>query len=161
MIPAASMAPHPHSGSYVPAVRVYAKRHIDTVWAVDRAFEDLTAEDVVTTAGRTIETSDISTFAGLTADPDRLHVDDEYAKSTSFDGRLVHGPLTFSISSGLMFLSGYCGSAVKAMLECRWLKALRPVRPGDTIRMQAEVVELTDYKKPAAGKLTVEYEVLN
>lgn len=127
----------------------------------DRAFEDFVLGDVVVTDARTIEMSDINAFAGLTGDFFALHVDEEYAKATPFGGRIAHGPLTFSISSGLMYLAGYYGTAIQNMLECRDMRALKPVRPGDTLRVRAEVVGLDEWKRPHLGVLTVRYSVLN
>ncbi|RZT94869.1 acyl dehydratase [Advenella incenata] len=126
-----------------------------------RAFEDFKLGDIIVSDGRTIEASDISTFAGLTGDFFPLHVDEEYAKKTPFGGRIAHGPLTFSISSGLMYQSGYYGMAIQNMLECQNMRALLPVRPGDTLRVRAEVVGLDEWKRPNLGKLTVIYSVLN
>jgi len=130
-------------------------------WPIDRTLEDFKPGDFVISPGRTIEASDISTFAGLTGDFYPLHVDDEYAKSTQFGGRIAHGPLTFGIATGLVFLSGYYGMAIKAMLECRQLRALKAVYPGDTIRVKATIVEVGDWKSPKLGTLTVDYLVLN
>jgi 3-hydroxybutyryl-CoA dehydratase len=127
----------------------------------DRAFEDFAVGDTVITDGRTIEMSDILQFAGLTGDHYPLHVDEEYASNTQFGGRIAHGPLTFAIAVGLMGLSGFYGTAIEALIECRSLRAKRPVRPGDTIRVHAEVAEVGDAKKPEHGTLHVEYSVRN
>ena len=109
-----------------------------------RAFEDFALGEIVVTDGRTIDVSDISAFAGLTGDFYPLHVDEEYARKTPFGGRIAHGPLTFSISSGLMYQSGYYGMAIQNMLECQSMRALLPVRPGDTLRVRAEIVGLDE-----------------
>lgn len=130
-------------------------------WPIERSLEDFNPGDFVISPGRTIETSDISAFAGLTGDFYPLHVDHEFAKATPFEGRIAHAPLTFGIATGLVFLSGYYGMAIKAMLECRQLRALKPVRPGDTIRVKATVAEVGEWKSPKLGTLTVDYSVLN
>jgi len=127
----------------------------------DKAFEDFSVGDTVVTDGRTVEMSDILQFAGLTGDHYPLHVDEEYASRTQFGGRIAHGPLTFGIAVGLMGLSGFYGRAIEALLECRSLRAKRPVRPGDTIRVYAEVAEVGDAKRPEHGTLHVEYSVRN
>lgn len=127
----------------------------------ERAFEDFAVGDVVVTNGRTIEMSDILTFAGLTGDHYPLHTDEEFARGTRFGGRIAHGPLTFSIAVGLMALSGFYGNAIVALLGCDDLRALAPVRPGDTIRVRAEVVGAEAGKNPKYGTLTVDYTVLN
>jgi acyl dehydratase len=129
--------------------------------AQDRAFEDFPLGETLITAGRTVEMADILQFAGLTGDHYPLHVDHQYASHTRFGGRIAHGPLTFSLAVGLVGLSGYYGTAVEALVECSWLRALRPVRPGDTIRVKTEVVELAPARRPEHGTLHVDYTVLN
>lgn len=130
-------------------------------WPAQRALEDFKPGDFIISPGRTIEAADISAFAGLTGDFYPLHVDEQYAKATKFGGRIAHAPFTFSVATGLVFLSGYYGMAIKAMLECRQLRALKPVRPGDTIRVKAIVVGIGEWKSPKLGTLTVDYSVLN
>lgn len=130
-------------------------------WPIERALEDFKPGDFVLSPGRTIEASDISAFAGLTGDFYPLHMDEEFGKSTPFGGRIAHGPLTFGIATGLVFLSGYYGMAIKAMLECRELRALKAVRPGDTIHVKATIIDVGDWKTPKLGTLTVNYSVIN
>jgi 3-hydroxybutyryl-CoA dehydratase len=129
--------------------------------SIDRAFEDFAAGDVIETNGRTIEMSDILSFAGLTGDHYPLHTDEEFARRTRFGGRIAHGPLTFSIAVGLVALSGFYGNAIVALLECQDLKALAPVRPGDTIRVRAEVASTEPGANEKYGKLSVDYHVVN
>jgi 3-hydroxybutyryl-CoA dehydratase len=130
--------------------------------AADRSLEDFRVGEVVVTNGRTIEISDILTFAGLTGDHYPLHIDEHYARQTSFKGRIAHGPLTFGMAVGLVALSGFYGSAITALLRCDDLRALHPVRPGDTIRVRATVAEV-DISRPNShhGTLTVDYSVIN
>ena len=124
-------------------------------------FDDFVVGDQVVTAGRTVDISDITTFAGLTGDHYPLHTDEEFCRTTPFGGRIAHGPLTYSLSVGLVALSGFLGDAIVAFLECQGLRALAPVRPGDTIRVRAEVAEAIPGSKPHYGILHVDYTVLN
>jgi acyl dehydratase len=124
-------------------------------------FEDFTVGDEFITGGRTVEMSDILQFAGLTGDHYPLHVDEEFARATRFGGRIAHGPLTFSIAVGQMALAGVYGDAIVALLGCDDLRAHAPVRPGDTIRVRAEVVRTEDGENPKYGTLVVDYHVLN
>jgi acyl dehydratase len=127
----------------------------------EKAFEDFAVGQVLVTTGRTVEMSDILQFAGLTGDHYPLHVDEEFAKKTQFGGRIAHGPLVFCIAVGQVGLSGFYGSAIEALLECTSLRARRPVRPGDTVRVRAEVTELAPWRRPDCGVLHVDYHVLN
>jgi 3-hydroxybutyryl-CoA dehydratase len=126
-----------------------------------KTFEDFALGDVVQTRGRTIEAADLHAFAGLTGDHYPLHVDEEYAKATRFGTRIAHGPLTFSIAVGLVGMTNYYGDAIVALLEIKSLRALKPVVPGDTISVLAEVVGHDEGDNPKYGTLTVLYTVRN
>ena len=127
----------------------------------ERRFEDFEIGDVIVTGGRTVDIADIHAFAGLTGDYYPLHVNEDWAKDTAFGTRIAHGPLTFSIASGLIYLSGYLGTAIYAMLACREMRALKPVFPGDTIHVRGTVVGLDEWKKPHLGVISIEYSVRN
>lgn len=93
----------------------------------------------VSSQGRTVTEADIMTFAGFTGDYMPLHVDEEYAKTTPYGGRILHGNAVLSIASGLLVRTGvFEGHLGMLGMEFR---ARRPVRPGDTIR--AELIERT------------------
>lgn len=127
-----------------------------------RTFEDFAAGDVVQTRGRTVDVGDITTFAGLTGDHYPLHTDASFAASTRFGERIAHGPLTFAIAVGLVGSSNFYGDAIVALLEVGGLRALAPVRAGDTLRVRAEVeaCEASD-ERPRYGTIRVRYSVLN
>jgi 3-hydroxybutyryl-CoA dehydratase len=124
-------------------------------------FDDFAVGDEVLTAGRTVDIGDITTFAGLTGDHYPLHTDEEYCRATRFGGRIAHGPLTYGFAVGLVALSGFLGDAIVAFLECQALRALAPVRPGDTIRVRAVVAEAEPSRKPQHGTLRIDYTVIN
>lgn len=127
----------------------------------DRCFEDFAVGTVCVTGGRTIDIGDISLFAGLTGDHYPLHTDEQYASQTPFGGRIAHGPLTFSIAVGLVALSGFLGNAIVALREVSALRALKPVRPGDTVHVRVEVVSAEPARRPEQGVLSFDYEVIN
>jgi acyl dehydratase len=124
-------------------------------------FDDFAVGDQVITAGRTVDIGDITTFAGLTGDHYPLHTDEEFCRNTPFGSRIAHGPLTYGFAVGLVALSGFLGDAITAFLECQSLRALAPVRPGDTVRVRAVVAEATPSSKPHLGVLRIDYTVLN
>jgi Acyl dehydratase len=78
---------------------------------------------------------DIETFAALSGDSNPLHLDEEYAAATRFDGRIAHGILTASVISAAM--TELPGSAVYLRQDLRFEN---PVYPGDTVRGEVEVV---------------------
>jgi acyl dehydratase len=124
-------------------------------------FDDFALGDVMVTRGRTIDIGDITNFATLTGDFYPLHIDEESAKATRFGTRIAHGPFTFAIAVGLVGLSGFYGDAITALIEVQGLRALRPVVAGDTLKVWAEVVELTPSDKPHHGRIGVRYSVRN
>lgn len=127
----------------------------------DKCFEDFALGDVVITRGRTVDIGDLTVFAGLTGDHYPLHTDEEYGKSTRFGTRITHGPLTFAFAVGLVGGSGFYGNAVVALVEIQSLRATKPVIPGDTLKVHAEVVALTAGDNPKYGTLQVRYSVRN
>jgi 3-hydroxybutyryl-CoA dehydratase len=128
---------------------------------VDKTFEDFALGDVILTRGRTVDIGDLTAFAGLTGDHYPLHTDEEYCKGTRFGTRITHGPLVFAFAIGLVGMTGIYGNAIVAMMEVRSIRALKPVIPGDTLKVRAEVVEHEAGKNPKYGTLGVAYSVRN
>ena len=102
-------------------------------------YEDFNIEDSFRTAGRTIDQSDINTFAGLSGDYHSLHTNDVYAKEALFGKRIAHGILTLAITSGLLFRSGIFEETGLGNLGSTE-KYLRPVFPGDTIYAEITII---------------------
>jgi len=86
---------------------------------------------------KTITEADVYAFAGITGDFNPLHVDREYAARSRFKERIAHGMLTAGLVSAVlgMRLPGPGGVFVS-----QTVKFVRPVRFGDTITAQAEVL---------------------
>ncbi len=97
------------------------------------------------TFSKTITDADILLFAAVSGDTYPLHLDEEYAKTTRFGGRIAHGMLTGSLISTVnaMLLQKPGGIFVSQTLAFR-----KPVFPGDTITATSEVVEIiTDRRR--------------
>ena len=89
----------------------------------------------------TLTAKDISNFVQLTGDDNRLHVDAEFAKKTSFKKQVAHGML------GAAFISTVIGTKLPgdgALWYSQNLDFLLPVRIGDTITVVAEVIKKND-----------------
>ncbi len=95
------------------------------------------------TLEKTIQDYDIHAFAEISTDHNPVHLDEEYAQQTIFEGRIAHGMLTAALISAVIGeqLPGhgtiYLGQS---------LKFLAPVRPGDTVVAEVSVREI-DYGK--------------
>jgi 3-oxoacyl-[acyl-carrier protein] reductase len=84
---------------------------------------------------------DIARFVDLTGDDNRLHVDAEYAATTSFKKPVAHGML------GASFISTVIGTKLPgdgALWFAQSLEFLLPVRVGDTLTVKAEVLRKLD-----------------
>jgi acyl dehydratase len=119
--------------------------------------------DTFGSPSRTVTEADIVSFAGLSGDFNRLHVDDEYAKSTRFGRRIAHGLLILSILSGLTtHAEGYRAlePLVIALVDltCRFPK---PTFIGDTIHVQITVVDIRETAKPGRSQVTFRREAIN
>jgi acyl dehydratase len=127
----------------------------------DYYFEDFTPGMVFNTTGVTVTESQIVDFA-LKFDPQPFHLDAEAAKQTIFGGLIASGfhtmALTFRLYVQMNVLSaGSLGSP--GLDEVRWLK---PVRPGDTLRVMVEVLDVVPSRsKPDRGIVVVKYTTLN
>lgn len=92
---------------------------------------------------KTITEADIIMFSAVSTDTNAVHLDEEYAKTTRFGTRIVHGFLTGSlISSALANRLPGPGTIFLGQT----MKFLAPVHPGDTVRAELEVLEV-DYEK--------------
>ena len=88
---------------------------------------------------KTLSESDIYLFAGITGDLNPAHVNEPYAQTTMFKGRIAHGMLAASFISTVlgMYLPGPGTIYLK-----QDLRFLAPVRIGDTITATCSVKEM-------------------
>jgi len=86
---------------------------------------------------------DIEMFAQVSTDRNPVHLDEAYAMDTIFEGRIAHGMLTAGLVSAVIGeqLPGH-GTVYLGQT----LKFLAPVRPGDRVTAEVEVLEI-DYSK--------------
>ena len=92
---------------------------------------------------KTVTDRDIEMFAEVSTDHNPVHLDDAYAQDTIFEGRIAHGMLTAGLISAVIGeqLPGH-----GTIYMGQNLKFLAPVRPGDTVRAEVEVIDI-DYAK--------------
>ena len=102
-------------------------------------FEDLRVgmRDVST---RIVRDADVVGFADLSGDHNPLHLSEDFARTTRFGGRIVHGMFTASLLSGAL---GTRLPGMGSIYLAQTLNFRRPVRIGDTVTVIVEVVELT------------------
>ncbi|MHC4648947.1 MAG: MaoC family dehydratase, partial [Planctomycetota bacterium] len=85
----------------------------------------------------TVTDDDVRNFAEVTGDKNPIHLDEEYAKNTIFEGRIVHGAFCVGLISRVIAekLPGK-GS----ILLSQYAKYIKPVRIGDELRVIVEVI---------------------
>src|ERR1044071_1284500 len=123
-------------------------------------YEELEIGQRFETPRRTVIDADISTFAGLTADFNPLHMDEVFAAESDFKGRIAHGPMIVGMAFGLASRAGLMDGTVLGLLDIAW-KFMAPVRPGDTIAAVVTVLDKRMTKKPDRGVVTLQLDVLN
>ncbi|MCG6142925.1 MaoC family dehydratase [Leptospira bandrabouensis] len=99
---------------------------------------------------KTITETDVYLFAGISGDFNPLHVDEEYAKTTSFGTRIAHGGLAASLLAPVlgMKLPGLGTVALETTTKFR-----KPVYFGDTITCYVEVIEKVERLKAVRMKI--------
>ncbi len=127
----------------------------------DWYFDDLLPGQHFSTPGMTVSETMILDFARL-YDPQPFHIDAKAARDTEFGGLIASGFHTLSLSFSLFFRLGVFARAnlgSPGMEETRWL---RPLRPGDTIRAEAEVLAVkASQSRPDRGVVTMRHDTFN
>lgn len=112
------------------------------------------------TLARTITEADITMFVGVTGMVEEMFTNLEYIRAESQMGpRPVPGSLVFCICEGLLMQSTMQRTGM-AFLECD-LRILHPTVAGDTLHVQAEVVEARATRKPGRGLMRTANRVVN
>jgi acyl dehydratase len=116
--------------------------------------DDLQVGQRFTSRTHVIDEAQIKAFARQ-FDPQPFHLDDEAAKRTIFAGLAASGWHTAAITMRLLVETGLplAGGIIGAGGELAWPK---PTRPGDTLQVESEVVEITPSRsRPDRGTATV------
>jgi 3-hydroxybutyryl-CoA dehydratase len=96
---------------------------------------------------KTVTEADIVKFAEVSGDNNPVHLDEAFAQTTMFKGRIAHGML----SAG--FISTVIGTKLPGSGTIYMSQALRfkaPVRIGDTVTATCTITELMPAKRRAA-----------
>lgn len=124
-------------------------------------FEEFHVGDELRSPGRTVTETDIVQFCGLTGDWTQLHSDAEWAAETPFGQRIAHGALGLSIATGLLARMGVIEGTALAFRGIDTWKFSKPIFIGDTIHVQARVVDTKPVPRLSAGQVTLEVSVVN
>jgi oxepin-CoA hydrolase/3-oxo-5,6-dehydrosuberyl-CoA semialdehyde dehydrogenase len=136
-----------------------AAEHPSTRHPFELSFEALRVGETFYTGAREVTLADIEHFAEFTGDGFYAHMDEAAAKASPFfDGRVAHGYLLLSFAAGL-FVKPELGP-VLANYGLESLRFLKPVYPGDTMRVRLTVKEKTP-RKPEYGEVRWSVTIFN
>ena len=118
-------------------------------------FADVRPGQVFRSPARTVTAAEIKAFA-REFDPQPFHVDDAAAERGPFGGLAASGwhttalTMRLLVDGGLPIEGGIVGAGID---ELRWQ---RPVRPGDTLSVESEVLEvIPSASRPGQGRVRV------
>ncbi len=114
-------------------------------------YEDINIGDRITTAGKTITDTFITTVVGLAGYTERFFHDEEYAKKSIFGGRVAPGVLTIMAAGALVEQSGFWEDSALGLLALNNMEFKGPVKAGDTITVEMDVYDKKETSKPDRG----------
>jgi len=126
-----------------------------------RYFDDFQAGERFVSAGATISEAAILDFA-LAYDPQPFHLDTMAAAKGPYGGLIASGFQTLALTFRMFYQANIvnaCSMGSPGFDELRWLL---PVRPGDTLTAEAEVLEVRPSgSKPDRGVVRMGFATKN
>lgn len=126
-----------------------------------RTFDDFAVGDRFESPGITVSEGQILDFA-LKYDPQPFHLDVEAAAASPYAGLIASGFQTLALGFRAFYhanVINHASMGSPGMDELRWHL---PVRPGDTLRTEAEVKSMrASQSRPDRGVLNMAYAVRN
>ena len=124
-------------------------------------FDDLPKGYTFETGTRTLSEDDIIGFA-LQWDPQTFHTDPEVAKGSPYGGLIASGFHTLLTAFNLTLGAKVWNEASMGSPGMENLRWIRPVRPGDTLRVRIEVTSSIPSKsRDDRGRTGFQHTVLN
>jgi acyl dehydratase len=122
-------------------------------------FEEFEIGAIYPTLSRLITLEDHLAFCKLVGYEVPLFLDEAYAKTTPYGGLICPSHLIMSFSTAM---TGHLFSgSVLGLVALERARFILPVRPGDTIRTDVEVMEKRPTSNPARGLITFRDHVYN
>ena len=127
-----------------------------------RYYEDYEVGDVYRHAiRRTVTETDNVWFSAITHNPQPLHIDEEFARTTIHGTRIVNSLFTLALVVGIGVEDTTFGTTL-GNLGFEEVAFPAPVRHGDTIHAETEVVAKRESKsRPGTGIVTYEHRGFN
>jgi acyl dehydratase len=122
-------------------------------------FDEIEIGDVGFTPRITVTEAHVLGYAGVAGDFSPLHMDELFAKTTHFGGRVAHGLLGLTLTDGLKVQSAFFQDGIA--LGWNW-NFKGPIRIGDTVQARFRIAEArVSRSRPDMGILTIAIELLN
>lgn len=126
-----------------------------------RYLDDLTPGQQFTTPGVTLTEAEIIDFAWR-YDPQAFHLDANAAANSPYGGLIASGFQSLAICFRLFIQSGILAESSLGSPGIDELRWLAPVRPGDTLHCEVEVLEVRpSSSKPERGIARLRYTAVN
>lgn len=127
----------------------------------DRYYEDFKTGERFTSGGMTMTEAGIIEFARQW-DPQPFHIDAEFARTWQYGGLIASGLHTMSVTLKLWLELGVLRSCSLGSPGLGETLFPRPVRPGDTLRVVTDIVELrASVSRPDRGICRLRQVTLN
>ena len=117
-----------------------------------RTYDEVNVGDTASVS-HTVSERDLILFATVSGDVNPVHLDQQFAETTPFKGRIAHGMLSGALISAAVACELPGPGSIYIGQE---LSFLRPVRLGDEIRIELEVLE-----KLPKNRLKIATRVIN
>ena len=104
------------------------------------------------TFAKTITDADVCLFAGISGDTNPIHINDDYAKTTPFEKRIVHGMFSAALISTV---AGTKLPGPGAIYIDQQIKFRAPVFIGNTAKATVTVEEIDTRRKRVKCKTDV------
>jgi 3-hydroxybutyryl-CoA dehydratase len=113
------------------------------MYEIGKTYEELNLGDKESFS-KTITETDIVVYAGLTGDFNPLHMNSEYAKKTRFGERIAHGTIALGLIAPVVGMKLPGLGSILLHMEAKFIA---PVKIGDTITAEAEIIEKIEKNK--------------
>lgn len=126
---------------------------------MSRYYDDFEVGARYPTYSRTITEGELAIFCAFVGYHVPLFIDEEYARRTPYGGRIAPSSLTMSVSTGMT--ESLYRTTMLALLAVDRGRFLAPVRPGDTIRTEVEVLSKRETSERTRGLVVFRDHVFN
>lgn len=127
-----------------------------------KTFEEFHSADRFVTGRRTVTEHDVMQFVCLVGLTEPLFLDMEYIRNESLYGeRIAPGSLTFGMAEGLTVQTGIIHGTGMAFVGIDRMRLMGPVKVGDTIQVEIEVLEVKEVPSRGGGIVRYRHWVKN